>query len=295
MHFVPSNDASLRIHCISLIQCDLISNEGLNNLANLDQIEELSLGWCRLISDGGLEILSEHRNRAHTLRVLHLARCPITDDGLVHLSKLKQLQELDLNGCSKLSSQALSVALGELVYLSSLDVSYNPGILRSSWQGNINALKSLELNYSAVRDSHLSRLKHLPMLEELNLDSCLIGDWGIAHLADNDVVPNLTSLDLADTDISDFAMQKIAQFEHLKSLSLFYCNISNAGLRHLSSMKKLEVLNLDSREIGDDGLRYLRHLKLKSLDLFSGRVTDLGYVLAYNVCRFIVIPLRDLL
>jgi Leucine-rich repeat (LRR) protein len=114
------------------------------------------------------------------------------------------------------------------------------------------------------------------MLEELNLDSCLVGDYAIAHLADNDVVPNLATLDLADTDISDFAMQKIAQFEHLKSLSLFYCNISNAGLRHLSSMKKLEVLNLDSREIGDDGLRYLRHLPLKSLDLFSGRVSDLG-------------------
>mmetsp|Transcript_24385 Transcript_24385/g.38269 ORF Transcript_24385/g.38269 Transcript_24385/m.38269 type:complete len:969 (+) Transcript_24385:327-3233(+) len=266
----------LELRQLDLSQCDLITNEGLTNLANLDQIEELSLGWCRLISDDGLEILSGHGNRTQTLRVLHLARCPITDDGLVHLSKLKKLQELDLNGCSKLSSQALSIALGKLVCLFSLDVSYCPGILRSPWQGNINALKSLELNYSAVRDSHLSRLKHLPMLEELNLDSCLIGDWGVAHLADNNVVPNLTSLDLADTDISDFAMQKIAQFEHLKNLSLFYCNISNAGLRHLSSMKKLEVLNLDSREIGDDGLRYLRHLPLKALDLFSGRVTDLG-------------------
>ena len=100
----------------------------------------------------------------------------------------------------------------------------------------------------------------------------------MSHLSDNNVVPNLKSLDLADTDISDYAMSKIAQFEHLESLSLFYCNISNAGLRHLSSMKNLEVLNLDSREIGDDGLRYLRHLPLKSLDLFSGRVTDLGYV-----------------
>ena len=162
--------------------------------------------------------------------------------------------------------------------MSSLDVSYCPGILRTSWQGKINSLKSLELCYSAVRDSHLSRLKHLPMLEELNLDSCLIGDWAISHLADNNVVPNLTSLDLADTDISDYAMSKIAQFEHLKSLSLFYCNISNAGLRYLSSMKNLEILNLDSREIGDDGLRYLRYLPLKSLDMFSGRVTDLGCV-----------------
>jgi hypothetical protein len=51
-------------------------------------------------------------------------------------------------------------------------------------------------------------------------------------------------------------------------------------------MKNLEVLNLDSREIGDDGLRYLRHLPLKSLDLFSGRVTDLGYAVSNELLSF---------
>jgi hypothetical protein len=37
------------------------------------------------------------------------------------------------------------------------------------------------------------------MLEELNLDSCSVADWGIAHLVDNNVMPNLSTLDLADT------------------------------------------------------------------------------------------------
>jgi hypothetical protein len=41
-------------------------------------------------------------------------------------------------------------------------------------------------------------------------------------------------------------------------------------------MKKLEVLNLDSRDLSDDGLKYLSGLPLKSLDLFSSRVSDLG-------------------
>lgn len=41
-------------------------------------------------------------------------------------------------------------------------------------------------------------------------------------------------------------------------------------------MTNLEVLNLDSREIDDNGLKHLRALPLKSLDIFSGRVTDLG-------------------
>lgn len=162
-------------------------------------MEELSLGWCRLISDDGLEILTEQPNRSHALNTLRLARCSITDEGLKHLEDLESLEELDLNGCVNVSSSALGETLGKLIRLTSLDVSYCPGILRSSWQGKVNALKSLELCYAGVRDSHLSRLRDLPMLEELNLDSCIVADWGIAHLVDNNVMPNLTTLDLADT------------------------------------------------------------------------------------------------
>ena len=74
------------------------------------------------------------------------------------------------------------------------------------------------------------------MLEELNLDSCIVGDSGIAHLADNNVMPNLTTLDLADTNITDVAMTKIAQFKEMRHLSLFYCNISNRGTFWLFAM-----------------------------------------------------------
>lgn len=123
----------------------------------------------------------------------------------------------------------------------------------------------------------MAKLTDLPNLEELSLDSCVIGDWSIAHLADNEVVPNLKALDLADTDLSDLGMVYIGKFLHLKRLSLFYCNISNGGLRHISSLTELEVLNMDSRDIGDEGLWHLRNLrKLKSLDIFSGRITDAG-------------------
>ena len=128
-----------------------------------------------------------------------MARCSITDEGLCHLETLENLEELDLNGCVNISSEALGNTLGKLLHISSLDVSYCPGILRSSWQGKINSLKSLELCYSGVRDIYLSKLRSLPMLEELNLDSCSVADWGIAHLVDNNVMPNLTTLDLADT------------------------------------------------------------------------------------------------
>jgi len=262
---------------LELSQCDLITDEGLNHLESLLYIEELSLGWCRLITDEGIRIMTSQPTRAEYLESLCLARCRITNVGIGHLDKLASLRTLDLSGCSTIGSVALGNTLEKLQHLEVLDVSYCPNILRSSWQGKINSIRSLHLCYSAVKNAHLARLSDLPSLEEINMDSCPIGNWSLAHFADNNVVPNLKSLDLADTDVTDRGLVHIAKLKHLEHLSLFYCDITNAGLRHISQMESLQVLNLDSRDIGDSGMFFLRNLKnLKCLDVFSGRITDNG-------------------
>jgi len=262
---------------LDLSQCDLLTDQGLKHLHDLTHLEDLSLGWCRSITDHGLNILVSQPLRSKTLKNLSIARCQISDQGIAHVGRLKSLVELNLNGCSMISSSALATTLKMLSNLTTLDVSYCPGILRTTWQGKINALCSLDLCYCNVRDSHIASWSSLPSLKELNLDSCHVTDWSVAHLADNDVVPNLTSLNFSDTDLTDHGMVHIPKFKKLSHLSLFYCGISNSGLRYLSSMFSLEVLNLDSRDISDDGLHHLRNLKrLKSLDIFSGRVTDVG-------------------
>lgn len=204
-----------------------MTDEGLSHLAGLDLLDELNVGWCRRLSDEGLAILAAQPRRAQTLATLRLARCAITDAVLEHLEQLERLAELDLNGCTRISSERLGRALGRLPRLAALDVSHCPGILRASWQGRIDALTSLELCHSGVRDTQLAQLRDLPRLEELNLDSCPVGDRGLARLVE--AVPNLTTLDLADTDISDTAMSQIAQLKKLRHLSLFYCNISDRG------------------------------------------------------------------
>lgn len=131
--------------------------------------------------------------------------------------------------------------------------------------------------YSGVKDGQLTQFLNLPALQQLNLDSCPVGDIAISYLADNQVLPNLLSLDLADTNLTDLGMSKIAKFTNLTRLSLFYCNITNESLLHVSKLSDLEVLNIDSRDVSDDGLRHLRSLtKLRALDIFSGRITDSG-------------------
>lgn len=147
---------------------------------------------------------------------------------------------------------------------------------RTSWQGKAQALKSLDLRYSGVKEADLVKLVDLPLLEHLNVEACPVGDWAIAQLA-RSAFSNLKSLDLADTDITDLGAEHLAKFKDLTRLSLFYCNITDAGLQHIAKLSKLEVLNLDSREISDSGLVHLRNLhKLRCLDVFSGRISDAG-------------------
>jgi hypothetical protein len=114
---------------LDLSQCDLISDSGLEQLENLECLEELSLGWCRQITDQGIDILSAQPERSTTLRILRLARCPISDQGVEYLGRLLALEELDLNGCSSVGSTALGKTLESLTHLANLDVSFCPGIL----------------------------------------------------------------------------------------------------------------------------------------------------------------------
>ena len=74
----------------------------------LELLDELSIGWCRRISDDGLELLSAQPNRSASIVTLRLARCSITDRGVLNaLALLKNLEELDLNGCVRITGAAL--------------------------------------------------------------------------------------------------------------------------------------------------------------------------------------------
>ena len=114
---------------LDLSQCDLVTNEGVEQLHDLEFLEELSLGWCRQITDTGLHTITEQPGRPNTLRILRLARCRITDEGIRYLGRLRVLEELDLNGCANISSAVLGETLGKMPKLSAIDVSYCPGIL----------------------------------------------------------------------------------------------------------------------------------------------------------------------
>lgn len=118
-----------RIRKLDLSQCDLMTDTGLQELKNSENIEEISLGWCRSITDNGVGLFANQRGRHEKMRILSLARIPITDTGINHLGSLSSLEELDLKGCSNIGSSSLGNTLAKLTKLERLDVSYCPGIL----------------------------------------------------------------------------------------------------------------------------------------------------------------------
>ena len=102
------------IHKLDLLQCDLISDDGLASLYRLELLEELSLNWCRSVSDHVVKVVCTQPGRMEHAKVLQLAWCLITDKGIEHVGRLRALEELDLNGCVGVSGAAMGSVLQKL-------------------------------------------------------------------------------------------------------------------------------------------------------------------------------------
>jgi hypothetical protein len=117
------------LRSLDLSRCDLLTDEGLRNLESLVELEELNLGWCRQVTDYGVDCITRQPLRGVKLRVLNLARCPISSDSLEYIARLSGLEDLDLNGCTAIARPGWEAGMARLENLVSLNVSYCPNIL----------------------------------------------------------------------------------------------------------------------------------------------------------------------
>ena len=87
---------------------------------------------------------------------------------------------------------------------------------------------------------------------------------------------DLEHLDLASTDITDFALTVIVNLPKLKRLNLLTTRITDEGLFTLSYAQELTILNLNECEfITPTGIRYLGRLhKLTTLYINSTKCND---------------------
>ena len=136
-------------------------------------------------------------------------------------------------------------------------------------------MRRLILADTTTQDSYLGYLKRCPMLEEIDLSRCPIGDNGLVSISD---LPSLRRLVLAGTRVSDNGLKALRPGS-LRTLDLSGTKITDAGLKNLCSSpgiaERLTELNLKDTAVTDNAIQYLRKMsRLKKLCLKGTKVSD---------------------
>lgn len=132
-----------------------------------------------------------------------------------------------------------------------------------------------------LRNGHLHLLRRFPQLKSLNLADSRITDEGLAELQK---LPKLARLNLFGTKITDEGLQHVGKLKSLTSLQIGDTLITDVGLRELHGLKNLKSLFVCRTGITDEGLREIAEItSLKMLCLGGSRSRISGHGVAHLV------------
>jgi internalin A len=109
----------------------------------------------------------------------------------------------------------------------------------------------------------------------VNLRGTWVSDTDMKRLA---AFPDITSLDLSLTHITDQGMQEIKSLQKVEDLNLYFTEyVTDEGIAAIKEWKHLKRLNLHGTKVGDTGLEHIAGITtLESLDVGSTLMTDVG-------------------
>jgi len=154
----------------------------------------------------------------------------LTDEGLKHFAKLKQLQNFSLQK-SQISGEGMQ-------YLARLD-----------------NLRELSLEDSIIGDEGLRHLSQMVQLEALYIGDPNITDVGLADLAK---LKNLQQLSLTKSTISAAGLEQLVDLKRLVGLQLPETPLGDEALPVLKQMQQLEFLNITDTQFSKKGLKQLK-------------------------------------
>jgi internalin A len=146
------------------------------------------------------------------------------------------------------------------------------GTVTRNAQGHVTGVS---LRGTWVGDSDLRLLTRLPDLDTLDLSLTHITDQGMQEIKD---LPGITSLSLYFAEyVTDEGIAAIKGWKKLKKLNLHGTKVGDTGLEHIAGITTLESLNVGSTLMTDVGLERLTNLtNLKELTMGGNELGDAG-------------------
>ncbi len=206
---------------------------------------------------------------ATQLRNLNLYEAPgVTDEGLIHLRTLTQLQFLDIRKTA-VTDQGLVALVG--LPLNRLLVGFEIGDAGVEQMARIKSLEFVEVSGSRITDEGLKFLGELPNLRTLSLRAGEARGEGFRFLKSLD---QLEELELGGMSLTTVGAQHIAQAPRLKRLELNQINIEQDAILTLVRAAKVERLSFWATSIDQACLEHLPAMKsLRSISFYSTNVT----------------------
>lgn len=264
----PSLFSSLVRRGIKRVQVLSLRRSLRDVVQGIPDLESLNLSGCFSVNDATLALAFVRE--AHSLTRLDLSLCKqVTDSSLGRIAQyLKNLEELDLGGCSNLTNTGLLLLVSwGLKRLRRLD-------LRSCWH-----VSDRGIGHLAGHD--LETDEGNPPLEYLGLQDCQrLSDEALRHVSTG--LKTLTSINLSFcVNISDAGLKYLAKMPSLRELNLRSCdNVSDAGIGYLaeggSRIASLDVSFCD--KVGDQALVSVSQglFGLRALRMSACQISDEG-------------------
>lgn len=159
----------------------------------------------------------------------------------------------------------------------------------------LSTLRFVSLSRLKDPSDAIAALKDLPVLEQIHLSGCTVGD---SDFKDMGILPSVKELDLYDNIIRNTSLEYLSQLPNLESLRLYGYDvrISEAGIQNLSLARSLTTLDLSRTTITDSALAHfpslqqLESLSLREVPIDSGctHLTRLPNLKTLDLCNTLV-------
>lgn len=282
------------VDALDFAERPITSQQAAPILKSLPELRMLSLRATQ-VDDSLLPVIAEYNQK---LELLYLTGTKITDEGVQHLRRLKNLKELALivNALSdrtidviveltaletlllspmNLNSRALT-RLASLPELRSLTIIEEFFASYEYWHGrrehSVGGLLSRPPLFDKEHGEALAKIKSL---DHLCLGRIRLSDEFLAALSKSSSIQELIVLKCY---VSDQAIEYISQMRQLKHLELDVTSLCDDSIKPLAKLTKLRCLSLSGSDITDNSIPILAHLKeLEILDLECTSITEKGH------------------